>query len=163
MESTLHRSLRPRRLRHRRTAGTLSTTIRSVVGREAGKVGAMAPCDARMILCSTCARGSGTGSRTRAPTDGAHLDARHEDASFDPRDNRRLHDGRVLAVVAVIISIVVVLRLCLCVPDGTAPPSSHPSVLPVRSLVRSLSRLGSRSDRKRRCCGGSAALAVVFL
>ena len=140
-----------RRLRHRRTSGTLSTTIRSVVGREAGKVGVMALCDARTILCSTCARGGAERSCTRVPTVGAHLDALHEDETFDPRGDRRLHDERVLAVViAAIIPIVVVLRLCLCVPVGTAPPSSHPSVLPLRSLVRYNSRQGSRSDRKRR-------------
>ena len=40
---------------------------------------------------------------------------------------------------------------CVCVCLLT-PPSSHFSVLPLRSLVRYLSRLGSRSDRKRRCC-----------
>ena len=109
--------------------------------------------------CRSCvppAREGAERSRTRAPTDGAHLDAFHEDATFDPRDDRRLRDECVLAVV--------VLRLCLCVPVGTAPPSSDPSVLPhIRSLiVRSLSRLGSRSDRKRRCCGGSA-LGAVFV
>ena len=104
--------------------------------------------------CVPPAREGAERSRTRVPTVGAHLDALHEDETFDPRDDRRLHDERVLAVViAVIISIVVVLRLCLCVPVGTTPPSSHPSVLPLRSLVRYLSRLGSRSDRKRRCCG----------
>ena len=103
--------------------------------------------------CVPPAREGAERSRTRAPTVGAHLGALHEDETFDPRDDRRLHVERVLAVViAVIISIAIVLRLCLCVPVGTTPPSSHFSVLPLRSLVRYLSRLGLRSDRKRRCC-----------
>ena len=104
--------------------------------------------------CVPPAREGAERSRTHVPTAGAHLDALHEGETSDPRGDRQLRDERVLAVViAIIISIVVVLRLCLCVPVGTTPPSSHPSVLPLRSLVRYLSRLGSRSDRKRRCCG----------
>ena len=78
--------------------------------------------------CVPPAREGAERPRTRAPAVGAHLGALHEDETFDPRDDRRLHDERVLAVViAIIISIVVVLRLCLCVPVGTTPPSSHPS------------------------------------
>ena len=104
--------------------------------------------------CVPPAREGAQRPRTRVRSVGAHLDALHEDETFDPRDDRRLHDECVLVVViAVIISIVVVLRLCLSVPVGTTPPSSHPSLLPLRSLVRYLSRLGPRSDRKRRCCG----------
>ena len=46
--------------------------------------------------------------------------------------------------------------LCVCLLARLlhrATPLFCTSVLPLRSLVRYLSRLGSRSDRKRRCCG----------
>ena len=50
------------------------------------------------------------------------------------------------------------LRLCLCVPVGTTPPSGRPSILRLCSLVRS--RVGSpRGDVKRRCHVSALAVA----
>ena len=59
---------------------------------------------------------------------------------------------------------VVGLRLCLCVPVETTPPSSRPSILPLLAAPSFvLARARSRGDGKRRWCHVSALDAKCYI
>ena len=75
------------------------------------------------------------------------LDGRSGPACAPPKPRCSLFPGKKKRPLGASSRPVVGLRLCLCVPIGTTPPSSRPSVLPLTPLV--LSRLGSRGDGKR--------------
>ena len=104
--------------------------IRSVVGREAGKVRAHDCVVRRTNNLALCLRERKRHGRARVTTVDCHLDALHADQPLDPGDDRWsvLHDERVRVVV---ISIGIVLRLL----GDAVEPRELDRPMPLRNLA----------------------------